>query len=124
VLACGAVAASGCRTSPARLLDLADVRGWSGPPRHRGGAAGGHHLLLLAAGRGQDDAGPAPARLLPALGRDMALETTMIHWRSTLLDGRPATPAAPHRAARGHGGRRHGQHAPWRGLPGQWRVQF
>ncbi len=69
----------------------------------------------------------ASPALLPALGRDVALETTMIHSAAGLpLPGRarpPATAAgaAPHRVARGHGRRRHGQHAPRRGLAGQRR---
>ncbi len=63
------------------LPDLADVRGQvMARLAIEAAAAGGHHLLLLGPpGAGKTMLAQRLPSLLPALGRDLALETTMIH---------------------------------------------
>ena len=108
----------------AALPDLADVRGQvMARLALEVAAAGGHHLLLLGPpGAGKTMLAQRLPGLLPALGRDLALETTMIHSAAGLPPpGRARPPAAvagaaPHGVAGGDGRRRHGQHAPRRGL--------
>ncbi|HEX6786186.1 MAG TPA: YifB family Mg chelatase-like AAA ATPase, partial [Acidimicrobiales bacterium] len=87
------------------LPDLADVRGQiMARVAIEAAAAGGHHLLLLGPpGAGKTMLARRLPGLLPALGRDLALETTMIHSAAglPLPDGLVRRPPlrAPHHTA-------------------------
>jgi magnesium chelatase family protein len=89
----------------APLPDLADVRGQvMARLAIEAAAAGGHHLLLLGPpGAGKTMLAQRLPGLLPALGRDLALETTMIHSAAglPLPDGLVRRPPlrAPHHTA-------------------------
>ena len=87
------------------LPDLADVRGQlMARLAIEAAAAGGHHLLLLGPpGAGKTMLAQRLPGLLPALERDLALETTMIHSAAGLAlpDGLVRRPPfrAPHHTA-------------------------
>jgi magnesium chelatase family protein len=87
------------------LPDLADVRGQiMARLAIEAAAAGGHHLLLLGPpGAGKTMLAQRLPGLLPLLGRDLALETTMIHSAAglPLPDGLVRRPPlrAPHHTA-------------------------
>ena len=100
-------------------LDLADVVGQERRARRclEVAAAGGHHLLHgRPAGRRQDDARLAAARLLPDLTEADAVEVTAVH--SVAGDLRPRRRAAAPAAVRGPAPHRDARRAWWAAAPG------
>ena len=109
-------------TAPARrgrraaaTLDLADVRGQEVPRRALEiAAAGGHNLLFVGPpGSGKTMLAQRLPGILPPLGFDEALETTMVYSIAGLLGGSALIGARPFRAPAPHGvgggpGRRRG----------------
>jgi len=86
--------------APPTTLDLADVRGQEVPRRALEiAAAGGHNLLFVGApGAGKTMLAQRLPGILPPLGFDEALETTMVYSTAGLLGGSALIGARPFRA--------------------------
>jgi len=95
-----ATPASRSAAAAAATLDLADVRGQEVPRRALEiAAAGGHNLLFVGApGSGKTMLAQRLPGILPPLGFDEALETTMVYSTAGLLGGSALIGARPFRA--------------------------
>ncbi len=95
-----ATPASRSAAAVAATLDLADVRGQEVPRRALEiAAAGGHNLLFVGApGSGKTMLAQRLPGILPPLGFEEALETTMVYSTAGLLGGSALIGARPFRA--------------------------
>lgn len=92
-------AEAGIATEPSRMLDLRDVRGQERAKRALEiAAAGRHHLLMVGTpGSGKSMLAQRLPGILPPLSPMEALETSMIHSLSGLLDAGGISRARPFR---------------------------